>query len=95
MKEFPWPLRILAGLCLAPALWGILFYSIGMVRPFGSSSNIVLALLLYLLNQLVWLVPVAMFFVSLNEYRRGYNTRAYCCAVAGVALAVISLVACF
>lgn len=95
MKEFPWPLRILAGLCLTPALWGILFYTIGVVRPFGGSSNVLLALLLYLLNQLVWLAPVVMFFVSLNEHRRGYYTRAYCCAIAGVALAVVSLVFCF
>lgn len=95
MKEFPWPLRILAGLCLTPALWGILFYTIGAVRPFGSHENVFLSLLLYLISQLVWLCPVAMFFVSLNEHRRGYYTRAYCCAVIGVALAVVSFVLCF
>ncbi|MCQ2266481.1 MAG: hypothetical protein MJZ40_02080 [Bacteroidaceae bacterium] len=91
MKEFPLPLLILAFLCLAPVLWGMSFYLFGAVQPFGTSQVALVRPLLYLAAQLLWVVPVAMFFVSLNEYRRGYNIRAYCYAIFGVALGAFSL----
>lgn len=91
MKEFPILLRILAGLCLVPVLWGMSFYMFGAVMPFGTSQNAMLRLLLYLVSQTLWIIPVAMFFVSLNEYRRGYTTRSYCYAVLGVAVGIVSL----
>lgn len=91
MKEFPLPLLILAFLCLVPVLWGMSFYLFGAVMPFGTSSSALLRLLYYVAAQLLWLVPVAMFFVGLNEYRRGYTWRAYACTIVGVALGATSL----
>lgn len=93
MKEFPIILRILAVLCLLPALWGMSFYLFGAVQPFGTSQSMILRFLLYMAAQLLWAVPVATFFVSLNEHRRGYTTRAYIYASLGVALGVASFVA--
>mgnify|MGYP003293910616 CR=1 FL=1 len=90
MSELPIPLRILSGLCLVPALWGITIYLFGGVLPFGTSQNAMARFGLYLAAQLLWLIPVAMFFVSINEYRRGYNLRAYLFALIGVGVGVIS-----
>lgn len=92
MKEFPILLRILAALCLVPALWGMSFYMFGAVMPFGTSQYAMLRVLLYLAAQLLWLFPVAMFFVSLNEHRRGFTTRAYCYATMGVAIGALSFI---
>ena len=90
MSSLPIPLRILSCLCLVPALWGITIYLFGGVMPFGTSQNAIARFGLYMASQLFWLVPVFMFFVSINEYRRGYNLRAYLCALFGVGVGIIS-----
>lgn len=91
MKEFPILLLILAFLCLVPVLWGMSFYLFGAVQPFGTSLSAWLRPVLYFAAQLLWLVPMALFFVSLNEYRRGYTIRAYATAIIGSTIGLISL----
>lgn len=95
MKEFPLPLRILSLLCLLPALWGITLYLWGGVMPFGTSPSALGRLLCYGAAQALWIVPVVLFFVSLNEERRGYRWRAYLFAVTGVAVGAYSLLQVF
>lgn len=92
MKEFPKLFRILSCACLVPASWGILLYTIGAVQPFGTSQMALGRLGLYIAAQLLWLVPVACFFLSVNEYRRGYYARAYCYTILGLCVGAIGLV---
>lgn len=82
MSEFPKWLLGMAGFCLVPLLLSI-FYLSGAFLPFGTSTNGFVNFLLYIAKQLLWLVPVILFFVSLDRYRRGYTKAAALCAAAG------------
>lgn len=71
----------LAGISLLPVLLSP-FYLFG-AQPFGSSDSGIVRFLLYVLTQLLWLLPLLLFFVSLDLYRRGFCR-------AGILLAVFS-----
>ncbi len=85
MSDFPKWLLALAGLSLIPLLLCPL-YLFGGQHPFGTGGNALTSFLLYLLTQLLWLVPVAMFFVSLDVWRRGFERIGVALAVVGVAM---------
>lgn len=90
MNQFPRWMLALAGVCLVPVLLAP-FYMFGGLTPFGTSEVGFVRFLLYLLTNAIWLVPSLLFFVSLDLYRRGYERRGVCVAVAGVALTALSV----
>lgn len=85
MSDFPKWLLGLAGLSLIPLLLCPLFL-FGGQHPFGTSGNAVVNFLLYLLTQLLWLAPTAMFFVSLDVWRRGFQRAGIALALLGAAM---------
>ena len=61
----------LAGVNLLPVVLSM-FYLFG-ATPFGTSESPFIRFLLYVLTQMLWLVPLLLFFFSLDLYRRGYE----------------------
>lgn len=61
----------LAGVNLLPVVLSM-FYLFG-ATPFGTSESSFIRFLLYVLTQMLWLVPLLLFFFSLDLYRRGYG----------------------
>jgi len=86
MKEFPKWMLALAGTNLIPILL-CPFFLFGL-QPFGTSDSGTVRLLLYVLTNLLWMVPVALFFVSLTLYRRCFGIPAVAVAVVGLLLTV-------
>lgn len=91
MRDLPKWMIALAGTGLLP-LTVAPFYLLGAVRPFGTSDTGWLRFLLFVLANLLWLVPVVLFFVSLDFYRRGFRRTGVVVAVAGLLLAVLGFV---
>lgn len=89
MKLYPRWMLLLAGISLLPVLL-IPFYLFGGLHPFGTSRSTVLSLLLYVLTNLLWAVPVVLFFVSLDQYGRGRRALAVALAVVGAALTAVA-----
>lgn len=89
MKDFPKWMLALAGFNLLPLLLAP-FYLFGGLHPFGTSEWMAVSFVLYLLTNLIWLVPVWLFFVSLDFYRRGYERIGVAIAIAGALLTVVS-----
>lgn len=83
MSEFPKWLLVLAFLSLIPLLICPVFLFGG--HPFGTSSNTLISLLLYIATQLLWLLPIAGFFTCLDSWRRGFYKRS-------IALGFVSLI---
>ncbi len=75
-------------LCLCfPALLSVLvspLYLFGGLNLFGYSGGWFTGALFFLLQNLIWLTPVILFFVSLHIFAQGYEKS-------GVALAVLNL----
>ena len=86
MGDFPKFLLVLAFTSVAAAIWSI-FYLFGFPEALNFTG-----VMRFLGRQLLWLVPVLLFFVSLNEYRRGFEKRAWFLASFGAALSVFSLI---
>lgn len=82
MKNFPKWLLALAGTGLLPVLVCPLF--LFALHPFGSSEDMFLNFLLYLLTQLLWVAPALFFFLSLELYDRRM-------VLAAVLIAVLNL----
>ena len=61
----------LAGVNLLPVVLSM-FYLFG-ATPFGTSESSFIRFRLYVLTQMLWLVPLLLFFFSLDLYRRGYE----------------------
>lgn len=89
MKLYPRWILLLAGISLLPVLL-IPFYLFGGLHPFGTSQSTVVSLLLYVLTNLLWAMPVVLFFVSLDQYGRGRRTLAVALAVAGACLTALA-----
>lgn len=68
MKGFPKWLVALAGTGLLPVLVCPLF--LFGLQPFGTSDSGFVRFLLYVLTQLLWIVPAGLFFLSLELYDR-------------------------
>lgn len=86
MSQFPKWLLALTGVSLLPLL-AAPFYLFG-ATPFGTSSNGFVRFLLYLATQLLWLLPLVLFFVSLDAWRRGFACRSVCIAAASAVLSL-------
>lgn len=86
MSDFPKWLLALAGVSVIPSLVCPL-YLFG-AHPFGLSDSHFVRFLLYILTQTLWLVPLALFFVSLDQYRRGWERRGIFIAIASALIAI-------
>ena len=82
MKGFPLGVILAAGANLLPALL-IPFYLFGGLHPFGISHSDFINFLLFLLTNLLWVIPVFLFFRSLSFYDRGYKKLGMAIAVLG------------
>ncbi len=80
MSDFPKWLLALAGLSLLPTLASPFYL---FASPAPAEAGAFVSLLAYVGVQLLWLVPLLLFFVSLDRYRRGYYT-------AGIVVASLS-----
>lgn len=86
MKNFPKWLLALAGTGLLPVLVCPLF--LFALHPFGTSDSGFLNFLLYLLTQLLWIVPALLFFASLELYDRCFVIPSVFVAVLGLLITV-------
>lgn len=82
MSDFPKWLLALAGINLLP-LVACPFY-IFAAPTFGTTPGTLANLLSFIGVQLLWIVPLCLFFAGLDRYRRGYERL-------GVALIVLGL----
>lgn len=85
MQDFPKWMLVIAGLNLVGVFLAPLFL-FGGVRPLGQAENIVLQFAQYLFVQSMWFIPLLLFFISLDRYRRGWRTRGVTLALSGVAI---------
>ncbi|MDO4930769.1 MAG: hypothetical protein Q4E59_06520 [Bacteroidales bacterium] len=90
MREFPKWLLALAFLSLTSVLSSP-FYMFGGVAVFGHSEYAVVNFLLFLLQNLLWVLPVLLFFGSLELYRIGLKRA----GVAVVSLGLLLTILCF
>ncbi len=92
MGDFPKWLLALAALSLTPLLCCV-FFLFG-AKPFGTpqSGGAAAGLGLYVATQLLWIAPAALFFVSLDRYRRGYYRSGIALVVTADALAALAFV---
>ena len=84
MSDFPKWLLALAGVSLVPVLLSPL-YLFG-ATPFGTSDSSLVQFLLYCATQLLWLLPLVLFFVSLDRYRRGFERIGIAVLLCGAAI---------
>lgn len=88
MREFPkWLLAMtftgLASVLASP------FYMFGGIHLFGESEYGVVNFLYYILQNLLWVLPVLLFFATLEFYRIGMKRTGV--TIAGISLAVAAL----
>lgn len=93
MSDFPKWLLALAGISLLPVLLSP-FYLFG-ASPFGTSDSDMVRFLLYLATQVLWLLPLLLFFYSLDLYRRGQELFGIGIAFASAVISVAGAVAVF
>lgn len=91
MRDFPKWMLVLAGVNLLPLFFAPI-YLFGGLRPFGTTTYGVVNFLLYLLANLLWVLPVLLFFVSLDYYRRGYERVGVCVACLGIAVTATCII---
>ena len=94
MSDFPKWMLALAGTNLIPLLLCPLFM-FGGLHLFGESEYAVLNFLFYVLTNLLWLIPVILFFVSLHLYRRCFEVPGIVVAVFGMLLTIADIVLLF
>lgn len=93
MSDFPKWMLALTGINLLPALLCV-FYLFG-VSTAGVSDSAFLRFLAYVGIQLLWLVPLLLFFFSLDFYRRGFERIGISLAVLGIIVGGAGFVAVF
>lgn len=85
MQGFPKSLLALAFFNLIAVLLSV-FFLFGGMHIFGVSENGCVNVLLYVADQLLWLLPVTAFFASLKLYDYDKKALSYICATAGCLL---------
>ena len=91
MNDFPRWLLVLAFLSVAPVFVSPL-YLFGGMHLFGYTEWTAVNFLLYLAQNLVWALPVYLFFPGLDRYRRGFYKSGTAIILLGDVLAVLSAV---
>lgn len=86
VSDFPKWMLALAGISLLPVLLSP-FYLFG-AHPLGTSENGFVRFLLYLATQGFWLIPLLLFFSSLDQYRRGFEKTGITIALFSAAIAI-------
>ena len=84
MSEFPKKILALAALSLIPLLLAPLF--LFGAQPFGTAESKFGAFFLYLATQLLWVLPIASFFVGLDYYLRGFERIGIAVLLCGAAI---------
>lgn len=84
MRDFPQWLLAMTFTSLASVLTSP-FYMFGGLHVFGESHYGVINFLYYILQNLLWVLPVLLFFATLEFYRIGMKRT-------GISIACISLV---
>ena len=85
MNDFPRWLLVLAFLSVAPVFVSPLYL-------FGYTEWTAVNFLLYLAQNLLWALPVYLFFPGLDRYRRGFYKSGTAIILLGDVLAVLSAV---
>lgn len=87
MNIYPKWLLLLAGSNLASLLL-IPLFAFGSFAPFGTGSTAFVGFLLYVLTNLLWLLPVGCFFGSLTLYANYHERLGVAVAAAGLVLTI-------
>ena len=90
MKNYPKWLLALAFLNTMPVFLSVFFLFGGLFKA-PSSWGAFIGLLIYLLINLLWILPIVAFFIGLNDYRRGYQKRGIAILVCGNILTLLDI----
>ena len=90
MKDYPKWLLALAFLNIIPVFLSVFFLFGGLFKA-PSSWGTFIGLLIYLLVNLLWILPILAFFIGLNDYRRGFQKRGTAILVLGNLLTLLDL----
>lgn len=90
MSDFPKWLLALAGTNLIPILL-CPFFLFGGLQPFGQSEVWILNFLLYILGNLLWVVPLLLFFAGLELYRRCFEVPGIIVNAIGALLTIVDI----
>ena len=90
MNDYPkWRLA-LAFLNIIPVFLSVFFLFGGLFKA-PSSWGAFIGLLIYLLVNLLWILPIVAFFIGLNDYRRGFQKRGTAILVLGNLLTLLDI----
>lgn len=90
MKDYPKWLLALAFLNIIPVFLSVFFLFGGLFKA-PSSWGAFIGLLIYLLVNLLWVLPIVAFFIGLNDYRRGLKKRGTAILVLGNLLTLLDI----
>ena len=90
MKDFPKWVLVIAGINLVPVLLSPLF--LFGAQPFGNVKSAFGNFALYVCTQLLWVVPLLIFFISLDFYRRGYERLGVFIAFLGAVCSITGII---
>ncbi len=90
MEQYPKWLLALAFPCLLPVLLSI-FFLFGGLRPFGRSEHIVVDFILFLAANLLWILPVLLFFAGLYAFGRTYERLSIGLLTVGMLLTALDI----
>ena len=90
MKDYPKWLLALAFLNIIPIFLSVFFLFRGLFKA-PSSWGAFIGLLIYLLVNLLWILPIVAFFIGLNDYRRGFQKRGTAILVLGNLLTLLDI----
>lgn len=90
MKDYPKWLLALAFLNIIPVFLSVFFLFGGLFKAPGSWGAFI-GLLIYLLVNLLWILPIIAFFIGLNDYRRGFQKRSTAILVLGNLLTLLDI----
>ena len=90
MKDYPKWLLDLAFLNIIPVFLSV-FFLVGGLFNAPSSWGAFIGLLIYLLVNLLWILPIVAFFIGLNDYRRGFQKRGTAILVLGNLLTLLDI----
>ena len=90
MKDYPKWLLAFAFLNIIPVFLSVFFLFGGLFKA-PSSWGTFIGLLIYLLVNLLWILPILAFFIGLNDYRRGFQKRGTAILVLGNLLTLLDI----
>lgn len=73
------------------AMVTMIFFMFGGVHPFGDVDSLFWSFIIYIFNQLLWVVPIALFFISVIAWGGVREKLAVGTAIAGWAVNALAL----